>query len=65
MNSEPFVIERIYNAPVAKVWKAITDRDEMKEWYFDLEEFRPEVGFEFGFTAGDNNKQYLQTHSIF
>jgi len=40
MNREPLVIERTYNTTVEKVWKAITDKDEMKHWYFDLEEFR-------------------------
>ncbi len=44
MKTEPFVIERTYNAPISKVWKAITDKEEMKEWYFDLAEFKPEVG---------------------
>ena len=43
------VIERTYNAPVGKVWKAITDKDEMKQWYFDLDEFQAEPGFEFQF----------------
>lgn len=57
--SQPFVIERTYNAPAEKVWKAITDRDAMKQWYFDIAEFRPEVGFEFTFTGGDGNKSYL------
>jgi uncharacterized protein YndB with AHSA1/START domain len=51
--SEPLVIERTFNAPAARVWKALTNKDEMKRWYFDLKEFRPEVGFEFQFTAGD------------
>lgn len=46
-----FTIERIYNAPAAKVWRAITDRDQMKQWYFDIAEFKPEVGFEFQFTG--------------
>jgi len=59
MNEQPFVIERIYNAPLEKVWKAITDRTEMKQWYFDIAEFKPEPGFEFNFTAGDKNKSYL------
>ena len=60
MNSnEPFVIERIYNAPVNKVWKAISDKTEMKQWYFDLAEFKTEVGFEFQFYAGDEKKQWL------
>jgi len=61
----PFVIERTYNAPVEKVWKAITDKDEMKQWYFDFEEFRPEVGFEFEFSGGrEPDKPYLHVCKI-
>ncbi len=64
MNNEPFVIERTYNAPVEKVWKAITDKDDMKQWYFDLAEFKPEVGFEFTFTGGPPEKCYLHICKI-
>lgn len=46
------------NAPVSKVWKAITDKNDMKQWYFDLVEFKPEVGFEFEFYAGDEKKKW-------
>ena len=59
MKDEPFVIERTFNASVDKVWKAVTDKNEMKQWYFDLKEFKPEVGFEFQFLAGDDKKQWL------
>ena len=60
MKNEPFAIERIINAPVAEVWKAITDKNEMKQWYFDLVEFKPEVGFEFQFNgAGNDGKIYV------
>jgi uncharacterized protein YndB with AHSA1/START domain len=59
MQNEPFVIERTYNVPVDKVWQAITDKDKMKQWYFDLKEFKPEVGFEFQFTGGPPEKTYL------
>jgi len=59
METEPFVIERTYNAPAEKVWQAITDRDKMEQWYFKLEEFKPEVGFEFRFTGGPPEKSYL------
>lgn len=55
----PIVIERTYDAPVEIVWKAITEKDQMKQWYFDLKEFRPEVGFEFQFYGGPEEKQYL------
>ena len=59
MNNGPIVIEQTYNAPAAKVWNAISDKNEMKKWYFDLAEFKPEVGFEFQFYGGPPEKQYL------
>lgn len=59
MKPPPFVIERIFNAPVIKVWQALTDNKQMKLWYFDLPEFKPEIGFEFQFVAGEENKKYL------
>ncbi len=58
MKPVPFVIERTYNAPISKVWKAITDKDEMKQWYFNLAEFKPKVGFEFTFTGGKDGREY-------
>ena len=58
-NSAPFVIERTYSATVSAVWKAITQKEEMKHWYFDLKEFKPEAGFEFEFYGGKDDRQYL------
>ena len=31
----------------------------MKKWYFDLEEFKAEPGFEFSFTGGKDDVEYL------
>jgi uncharacterized protein YndB with AHSA1/START domain len=59
MKAEPIVFERVYEAPIAKVWKAITDKNDMKQWYFDLSEFKAEVGFEFTFVGGDDKKSFL------
>ncbi len=65
MNSEPIIIERTFNAPITKVWKAITDKSEMRNWYFDLSEFKLEVGFKFQFLGGeDGGKQYLHLCEI-
>ena len=64
MKNEPFVIERTFNAPVEKVWKAITDKDQMKQWYFDIAAFKPEVGFEFRFEASNEGKTYLHLCKI-
>ncbi|MFT3822500.1 MAG: SRPBCC domain-containing protein [Chitinophagaceae bacterium] len=59
MNQEPFVIERTYNAPAERVWKAITDRNQMKEWYFDIAAFEPVVGFEFQFNGTNEGKTFV------
>jgi uncharacterized protein YndB with AHSA1/START domain len=55
---QPIIIERTYHAPVAKVWKALTDKTLMKEWYFDLAEFKAECGFEFSFLGGPDGRSY-------
>jgi uncharacterized protein YndB with AHSA1/START domain len=56
--AEAVVIERTFAAPVARVWKALTDVGEMKQWYFDLKEFKPEVGFEFEFIVEHEGMKY-------
>ncbi|MDB5158670.1 MAG: ATPase, partial [Mucilaginibacter sp.] len=42
-----------YNSPVNKVWEALTDNDKIKEWYFQLDDFKAEVGFTFRFSGSD------------
>ena len=64
MNNTPFVLERTIHAPIEKVWKAITDKHEMKQWYFDLAEFKAEIGFEFQFLAGSEEKKYFHLCKI-
>lgn len=65
MENQIIILERLFSAPVAKVWSAITDKDEMKKWYFDLAEFKAEVGFKFQFTGGPSpEKQYLHLCEI-
>jgi uncharacterized protein YndB with AHSA1/START domain len=56
--TEAVVLERTFDAPVARVWKALTDVQEMRQWYFDLKEFKPEVGFEFEFVVEHEGNKY-------
>jgi len=64
MKNEPFVIERTLNASPEKVWQAITDKEQMKQWYFDIAEFEPKVGFEFTFNGGSEEKIYVHLCKI-
>ena len=60
MSEAPFIIERTYQASISKVWNALTDKDQMKKWYFDLPEFKAEIGFEFQFYGqGRKGEKYL------
>ena len=56
--SEPLIVERTFDAPVATVWSALTDVDHMRRWYFDLKDFKPQVGFEFGFVVEHEGNVY-------
>lgn len=59
METKPLIIERKLNAPAHQIWQALTDNTQMSEWYFRLDKFEPRVGFEFSFTAGAADKQYV------
>jgi uncharacterized protein YndB with AHSA1/START domain len=59
MKPAQVIFEQHLNASLEKVWKAITDREQMKHWYFDIKAFSPEVGFEFSFVGGSEEKPYV------
>ena len=56
--AEAVIVERTFDAPVARVWKALTDVDQMRVWYFDLKEFKPQIGFEFEFVVEHEGNTY-------
>jgi uncharacterized protein YndB with AHSA1/START domain len=61
---EPLVLERVFNAPVALVWKALTDTNDIPHWSFDIRQFEPRVGFEFEFWGGDSKNRYLHRCAV-
>ncbi|WP_267402538.1 MULTISPECIES: SRPBCC domain-containing protein [unclassified Chryseobacterium] len=56
--SIPIIVQYKINAPIDKVWNAITDKNEMKSWYFDIPDFELEVGKIFNFYEPGNEKKY-------
>lgn len=60
MSNQPFVIERLFDVPVTKVWDALTKNEQMKKWYFQLPDFKPVVGFEFTFSGGADDQRPYQ-----
>ena len=54
-----YTTSRTFNATAAELWKALTEKELMKQWYFDLAEFKPEKGFVFTFIGGpEDGPQY-------
>ena len=65
MIPKTFTAERIFKATKKDVWRALTEKDLMKQWYFDLLEFKAEVGFTFEVTGGElGGVQYLHHFEI-
>jgi len=64
MDNKALIIEQEFNAPIALVWRAITEKEFMKKWYFDIADFELEVGAIFHFDGGTEEKRYVHICEI-
>lgn len=63
--NEPIIIEELFDAPVEKVWEAITNYDHMVNWYFDqLPNFRPEPGFKVSFVVENPPRTFTHNWEV-
>jgi uncharacterized protein YndB with AHSA1/START domain len=59
-DTKPIVIERDIAAPVERVWRALTDIDDLKQWCPFFTDFQAVTGFHTEFMLGpDADHQYL------
>jgi uncharacterized protein YndB with AHSA1/START domain len=57
--SQPLTKEVILHAPVSRVWGTLTDKEQLKQWCFDMNAFKPEPGFEFQFYGEKDGTKFL------
>lgn len=57
--SEPLIKEVVLDAPASRVWKALTNKDELKQWCFEMNAFEPKEGFEFQFYGEKDGHKFL------
>ena len=57
-------LEVHYNAPIDKVWRALSEKDLLKKWYFDVPDFIAEVGSEFSFSGWSEDREYIHNCKI-
>ena len=53
MSNKSVMVERVFDAEIALVWKALTKKELLKQWYINVKEFKTVVGFKFDFWAGE------------
>lgn len=58
MSSDMILREEVYNARAASVWNALTDKEKMKQWYFDIPDFELKEGAVFNFYEPGGKNQF-------
>lgn len=59
MSDKNVVVKTLIDSTPEEIWNLLTNNEEMKHWYFPLEEFKAEKGFKFTFYGGTETRQYL------
>lgn len=61
----PIIVQQKIEAPIDEVWVALTDKERMRSWYFDIEDFELKTGKEFNFyEPGEAKKYHHQGHIL-
>ncbi|MBS1494147.1 MAG: SRPBCC domain-containing protein [Bacteroidetes bacterium] len=57
-NTEPVIKEVTIDAPVSKVWKAITEKEQIAEWLMPSNDFELKAGTTFHMTGSSKGVEY-------
>ena len=61
----PVVVEESFDVSVETVWRAITEIDQMRQWYFEnIPSFKPEVGFQTRFDVQCEDRDFLHIWTV-
>ena len=61
----PVIVEQDFEKSTSVVWNAITDVDEMRNWYFDnIPDFKAEVGFNTQFLVESGGRRFVHLWEV-
>ncbi len=61
----PVIVEQHFEVPADIVWQAITEREQMVQWYFEnIEAFEPQIGFETRFVIENEGRIFIHLWRI-
>ena len=59
------IVEQTFNYSVKTIWNAITNVDQMKDWFFEnIPDFKPEVGFKTQFKINSQDRVFTHLWEI-
>ncbi len=58
MTKEAIMVEMVCFAPPENVWEAISKKENFSKWNMEMGDFKPEVGHEFKFILGPDDRKY-------
>lgn len=59
MRQDTIHIEITYHAPTSEVWAALTNKERIREWFFDVSDFEVKPGIEFEFKKPGFKREFL------
>ena len=61
----PIIIEETFETPIENVWKAITEANQMQQWFFQqIDSFKAESGFSSSFLVEANGRKFTHLWDI-
>jgi uncharacterized protein YndB with AHSA1/START domain len=61
----PIVVEQTFNVATEELWEALTDREQMIQWFFEnIEAFEPTVGFQTRFVVENEGRVFPHLWTI-
>jgi 8-oxo-dGTP diphosphatase len=62
---EPIIVNQKFNVSKETLWKAITDKEQMRQWFFEqMNDFNAEIGFETKFIVNFNGLKFTHVWKI-
>lgn len=59
-DNDPIIVEQSFSSSIEKVWEALTEVSQMRQWFFEhIEDFDPKVGFETQFNVHNQGRDFL------
>jgi uncharacterized protein YndB with AHSA1/START domain len=61
----PIIIEETFETPIENVWKAITEANQMQQWFFQqIDSFKAESGFSSSFLVEANGRKFTHLWDV-